>query len=1358
MSQPATLTSNPGLSKSAKKRSKKAKAQAGTQTSSILSDSEAHRDHLDQLDSLDSGYPDDSELFAPGAYPLDLQYDAEFYDDVPLPPAVDITAQSSFDLPLSFDYSVGSFKASAPITGNPLAHFNISHEDLVQAANELYRRMADPEFGNDDAYWSSLPPHIRQFVRDAVPLQGRSNGDAPKGAQGQQRELYSMAQRIVSAASQGMGLSTGLGSNYMTGANGRQYPQPGLAHELGFHPHPDARDDDLDDDDDFEAEEHVVANGDLPKKKKNKKKKKATPMPDPPPATLPPPAVKQPPRPPLPSQLPTQPALNPPPPPPAPAPGTAPLPPSSRAAGKQPMTSTPASTTNPPRSARAAGKAPATAPAHNHTHHNHPPPAKAPAKSKATTSAPPPKVWQQTSPEARVQIQQFWLELNEAQRRELLSAEVKETMQKMRDQQRNSCACAVCGRKKATVERELQALYTAWYTEMETKVEHQRAAARGQIPPPPGAGPFPGSVEVDANGQIVKLDHRAPDPKLSAADLDESDEYDDEDDFEDDDLEEDDVVSDEADAGDEIDDPHPPSTRPARKLPPKVPVPRPAGTGEDFHSFGANFADIKGGVLTVADDLLKNDSSRFVEMMEQLSLCRAQREEMNAEDIEAETDDEDDDGLDEPLTEHERMEEGMRMFQIFAARMFEKRVYDAYLERQSRRHQEDLLAALEDEENSKKAKEEKKAKEAQKKKEKKKAMKEKAEAEKLAREAAAAAEAEALRAQRAAEERERQRKLNEEKARREASKRAAQEEAQRVAMERKKRQQEEREREEELARKRKEEEKEKARREREREAKEREAREREKREREEKLAAEKAERERIAKEKAEKERIAKEEAEKARLRELEKQEEIRKAKAAEEARKAEEVKAAAALKAQQERERVEKEAAERAAAAAKLQAEKEKERQRLAAAASAAAAAQQAMRTPVQPTPIRSASGSGSWNGVTSQPMLQASAPAFRQPVQPSPPLSQASPVKSAPIRPAPKANFFPPPASQVSYGVNRTPQTAIPPNFRPYPPTQPQSSFQLAPGSSAPGGPISLPTSQAQAYDALRSAPIGIGLGYPDQSRTPTSRLSSADDLSPHMVPIGQLPRSIPVGGPSNEVDNMIDDYRRASVAPIGRPSYTESPYPHQSLNNHQVQPIGTDHHASSSQHHHQHQHQHQHRSSPRMPTQILGSAALGEDDEIVSRNTRRKPIIPAPLTSWEAPTVPMGQSLSSVSSHDMNSFSANSIQSMGPGPFGNIGSGAPVRSQWGTPATSLRAGDRWSTPASAGPLGALGNMGTDLWASPMGNNGDNRTPGQRGLGMGPQRQGSTNLGMGAFMSPPPPPPGFSLYDYTGSGTGHGH
>jgi hypothetical protein len=54
-----------------------------------------------------------------------------------------------------------------------------------------------------------------------------------------------------------------------------------------------------------------------------------------------------------------------------------------------------------------------------------------------------------------------------------------------------------------------------------------------------------------------------------------------------------------------------------------------------------------GNILTVADDLLKNDGQKFLEMMEQLAERRMQREEIAADDIEDASDedasDEDDD-------------------------------------------------------------------------------------------------------------------------------------------------------------------------------------------------------------------------------------------------------------------------------------------------------------------------------------------------------------------------------------------------------------------------------------------------------------------------------------------------------------------------------------------------------------------------------------------------------------------------------------------------------------------------------------------------------------------------------------------
>ena len=603
MSKPPSTTPS-GVSKSAaKKRAKKA-AKATANPSSPVGEINVEFGSNPASDDPPFNLP-------PGSYPPGFNYNTgDFYEENPPP-----TNASPFTLPFPFDYS--NFSGQPNIGGG----FNITHDDLVQTANELYRRMADPNFGSDDAYWSSLPPHLRQFIREAVPFSGSTNrGTVSEGQQG----MWTMAQQIVHAASQGMGLGPGVGANLLAGVNGRHQP---LGEELGFHRHPDAKDDEYDDEEDFDMDEQVAPNGDAPKKKKKNKKKKPV---------VEPPVVKQPPRQ-VPPQPPTQPSLHPPPPP-------TPAPPSSRAAGKQPMT-----TTNPPaRSARAAGKAPAAP--HNHAHHNHPPPSK-PAKGKAPANAPPAKIWTQASVEDRENIRHFWLALNEAERRDLLQIEKDAVLRKMKEQHRHSCGCAVCGRKKVNIESELDQLYEQYYDELRHYAAEQRAVVAS-----PGAGPFPGSVEVDATGQVTRLDHRAPDPRALAPDDlidDASEDYDDEDYDDEDDLDDDEIGSDEADVGDDEPPPQPPrQTKPMPKA-----APKPDGA-DDFSTFGSNLATIKGesfpsrlstahaelsgfyhftpgGILTVADDLLKNDGAKFLEMMEQLAVARSIREEQNIRDMES---------------------------------------------------------------------------------------------------------------------------------------------------------------------------------------------------------------------------------------------------------------------------------------------------------------------------------------------------------------------------------------------------------------------------------------------------------------------------------------------------------------------------------------------------------------------------------------------------------------------------------------------------------------------------------------------------------------------------------------------------
>ncbi|KAI7515563.1 hypothetical protein KC316_g21432, partial [Hortaea werneckii] len=226
--------------------------------------------------------------------------------------------------------------------------------------------------------------------------------------------------------------------------------------------------------------------------------------------------------------------------------------------------------------------------------------------------------------------------------------------------------------------------------------------------------------------------------------------------------------------------------------------PEPPRGVPDFFNFGQNLTvkgiltpwleklqqGLKGkadNLLTVADDLLKNDGRKFIEMMEQLAERRMQREteaeyaaanpshpgayaptapgyvhedplaagdEYDDDEASYDSQEEYDDDMEEEdemggLTEEQRMQEGRRMFQIFAARMFEQRVLTAYREKVAAERQAKLLEELQDEDKVAAEREAKKARDAAKKKEKKR-QQQQAKAEEKARKEAEKAAQEAL--------------------------------------------------------------------------------------------------------------------------------------------------------------------------------------------------------------------------------------------------------------------------------------------------------------------------------------------------------------------------------------------------------------------------------------------------------------------------------------------------------------------------------------------------------------------------------------------------------------------------------------
>ncbi|CAG8500897.1 5473_t:CDS:10 [Ambispora gerdemannii] len=269
-------------------------------------------------------------------------------------------------------------------------------------------------------------------------------------------------------------------------------------------------------------------------------------------------------------------------------------------------------------------------------------------------------------------------------------------------------------------------------------------------------------------------------------------------------------------------------------------------TRRELFQFG-NSLTVKGGILTVADDLLKNDGKKFLEMMETLAEKRMQREE------------------EDNMTDEQRMKESKQMFQIFAAKMFEQRVLNAYKEKVAQERQKKFLEELEEENRLKEEREQKKLKEKEKKNAKKRAQKQQKEEERARKEAERLAEEAALKAERERKAEEERKRREEERLRKEAERRAKEEERLKKEEEKRRKAREEKEREE---RRRKEQEA-KERKERE----ERERKEREERARREQEAKERKEREeRERKERQEKERKIREEKERKEREERERRE------------------------------------------------------------------------------------------------------------------------------------------------------------------------------------------------------------------------------------------------------------------------------------------------------------------------------------------------------------------------------------------------------------------------------------------------------------------------------------------------------
>lgn len=152
-----------------------------------------------------------------------------------------------------------------------------------------------------------------------------------------------------------------------------------------------------------------------------------------------------------------------------------------------------------------------------------PPPPPPPLSSAALRSAhhiSKDRIWNTSTAEERERIKEFWLSLGEEDRRSLVKVEKEAVLKKMKEQQKHSCSCTVCGRKRTAIEEELEVLYDAYYEELEQyannqhisledgtpMIPHPRMYAHPMARMPPSQNPQVTNSQRLSTGRVLEVD------------------------------------------------------------------------------------------------------------------------------------------------------------------------------------------------------------------------------------------------------------------------------------------------------------------------------------------------------------------------------------------------------------------------------------------------------------------------------------------------------------------------------------------------------------------------------------------------------------------------------------------------------------------------------------------------------------------------------------------------------------------------------------------------------------------------------------------------------------------------------------
>ncbi|KAJ3569019.1 hypothetical protein NP233_g5327 [Leucocoprinus birnbaumii] len=321
-------------------------------------------------------------------------------------------------------------------------------------------------------------------------------------------------------------------------------------------------------------------------------------------------------------------------------------------------------------------------------------------------------------PKETERIKAFWLGLSEKERKNLVIIEKNAVIGKMKEQQKHSC--------QAAIEEELEVLYDAYYNGLEqyTNDEERHAISNDSVLSFPESSFPPGNIRTyqedpialaispsdinnkDVECQLHEHTHSPhplqPNHDVVVTELESEHEiilerqgqdykHKDGQSVEE---EEEDCCDESVTDGRQSSKPETYATRTdittrkgkiRRQPDPFLP------SSENFIVSGP------GNILTVADDMLRGDGQKFLEMMEQLAERRMQREVEALGDLDADSSSTEEDsivdegeGIDEGdadsdsetsdtsdsevVSDEQKAKEGKRMFSLFATRMFEQRI------------------------------------------------------------------------------------------------------------------------------------------------------------------------------------------------------------------------------------------------------------------------------------------------------------------------------------------------------------------------------------------------------------------------------------------------------------------------------------------------------------------------------------------------------------------------------------------------------------------------------------------------------------------------------------------------------------